>query len=262
MDQSIKLSVVLLICNFGYDSSAVAISDLSLNHSNIGLCAAHTRHHERHNNMPKHLLTAISKVESGQYHRATKQFNAWPWTINVNGTGYRFATKTEAVHQVSQLMARGVKNIDIGCMQVNLRHHPKAFHDIEAAFDPHTNIEYGARYLTALKSDLGSWHKAVAYYHSTNVTRHVPYRNKVYDMWRQEHQRPPAALIRRNQHLPAVNKSPAKLYKRQSGINHNWRLVDARQQLKHYKTRARQILANNKLKCQSITSIKPLSSVH
>jgi len=52
---------------------------------------------------------------------------AWPWTINAQGKGQFFKTKAEAVKAIKNLQAQGVKSIDVGCMQINLSYHGKAF---------------------------------------------------------------------------------------------------------------------------------------
>ena len=50
------------------------------------------------------------------------------------------------------VQAQGVRSIDIGCMQVNLMHHPNAFATLDAAFDPLANALYAARFLTELRA--------------------------------------------------------------------------------------------------------------
>ena len=90
----------------------------------------------------------------------------WPWTINAEGTGRFFESKAEAIAAVEALQARGVRSIDVGCMQVNLMHHPHAFASLDEAFDPQANAAYGARFLSALHHDLGAWPAATAAYHS------------------------------------------------------------------------------------------------
>ena len=66
------------------------------------------------------------------------------------GEGRYFPTKNEAVAAVRELQLRGIRNVDVGCMQVNLMHHGDAFESIEAALEPEINVAYGARYLAAL----------------------------------------------------------------------------------------------------------------
>src|SRR5690606_29172097 len=65
----------------------------------------------------------------------------------------------------------GKESIDVGCMQVNLKHHPKAFDSIEQAFNPKHNIGYAASFLREKYEQLGTWSQAIAHYHS--ATHHL-----------------------------------------------------------------------------------------
>ena len=145
--------------------------------------AKHLRFMEEKHCIPKGLLGAISKVESGRYHAGHKSSLPWPWTICVEGEGRFFPTKREAIEAVRHFRAKGIKNIDVGLMQINLLHHPRAFSCLEEAFDPQKNIEYAAKFLTALKREHSTWSQAVAHYHSALPHHHIPYRHKVYHMW-------------------------------------------------------------------------------
>ncbi len=133
---------------------------------------------ERANDMPQALLQAISLVETGRRGPDGKH-TAWPWTINSHGKGYRFATKDDAIWAVRRLMADGARSIDIGCMQVNLRYHPRAFTSLEEAFDPAANMAYAASFLTRLKDRHGNWRAASARYHSYNPKLREKYANRV-----------------------------------------------------------------------------------
>ena len=86
--------------------------------------------------IPDKLMPAISRVESGRLDPVTKQVRAWPWTVNVEGAGFFFDTKDGAIDAVRALQARGVRSIDVGCMQVNLMHHPTAFASLDEARRP------------------------------------------------------------------------------------------------------------------------------
>ena len=74
--------------------------------------------------IPPQLLAAIGRVESGRRDPASGVMAPWPWTINAEGQGSFFDTKAQAIAAVQALQARGVQSIDVGCMQVNLMHHP------------------------------------------------------------------------------------------------------------------------------------------
>lgn len=138
---------------------------------------------ERAQGIPARLLTAISLAESGRRDDDSREIIAWPWTINAEGEGRFFATKAAAIAAVKKLRARGVTSIDVGCMQVNLHHHPDAFASLDDAFDPEHNVAYAAQFLKELKDDTRSWTMAIGYYHSTTRALNMPYRNKVYRLW-------------------------------------------------------------------------------
>ncbi len=143
-------------------------------------CEAAIAAAEKQPRIPDKLLPAISRVESGRFDPATKRVRAWPWTINVEGAGFFFDAKDEAVAAVRALQARGVRSIDIGCMQVNLMHHPTAFASLDDAFEPTVNARYAARFLTALYRQSGDWNLAAANYHSANADRGEDYQRRVF----------------------------------------------------------------------------------
>lgn len=130
--------------------------------------------------LPDKLMPAISRVESGRLDPVTRRVRPWPWTINVEGTGFFFDTKDQAVAAVRALQARGVRSIDVGCMQVNLMHHPTAFASLDDAFEPAVNARYAARFLMALYRQTGDWSLAAANYHSANADRGEDYQRRVF----------------------------------------------------------------------------------
>lgn len=169
---------------------------------------------------PFALLAALTVAEAGRP-AAEGRMRAWPWTINVEGRGYFFTSKNEAVWAVRRLLAEGVRSIDIGCMQVNLRFHPRAFTSLEEAFEPRSNIAYGAHFLKRLQLNSASWDTAIANYHSYSPHLNSRYAARVKKIWRQERLRlttagrdriaAPALPIRRPANLafaPAQATSP------------------------------------------------------
>ena len=132
--------------------------------------------------VPARLMGAIGLVESGR-RDADGRSGAWPWTINAEGYGRHFASKAEAVAAVQDMRARGVRSIDVGCMQVNLMHHPAAFASLDDAFDPALNARYAARFLNQLRAQTGSWPRAVAGYHSFTPDLGERYAAKVLAAW-------------------------------------------------------------------------------
>ena len=133
--------------------------------------------------IPHQLLRSIGLVESGRPDPVTGRVMPWPWTINVSGTGYFFASSEEAVAAVRDFQAKGIKSIDVGCAQVNLLHHPTAFSTLERAFDPEANADYAARFLKSLYGDTGNWPLAAAAYHSRLAERGNDYARKVLALW-------------------------------------------------------------------------------
>lgn len=124
--------------------------------------------------MPKNTLQAIAFTESGQYFKG-KGMIAWPWIINVQGRGYLFPTKEKAVQAAELLVKSGRTNFDIGCMQINYKHHGAAFNTLHDAFSPQKNIDYAGRFLKSLFDKNKSWKLAQAHYHSGNPKLHTPY---------------------------------------------------------------------------------------
>jgi hypothetical protein len=167
----------------------------------MNMCDPFIRRYEAAHGIPHKLLTAISLAESGR--KVGGSVVAWPWSINANGTPYIFATKGEAIRMVRKLHLLGITSIDVGCMQVNLKQHPKAFPTLEAAFDPASNIAYAAKFLKAKKEDKGSWVNAVAHYHSSTPQHHVPYRARVLKIWQKIH----AGRLSIPQFLPEVTQT-------------------------------------------------------
>ena len=129
------------------------------------------------------LLLAIGMVESGRVDPATGHVAPWPWTINVGGTGYFFDSKAAAIIAVQAAQAAGVQSIDVGCMQINLLHHPNAFATLDEAFEPRTNAQYGGHFLRQLQGLLGSWPAAAAAYHSMTPELGMAYVTKVAVFW-------------------------------------------------------------------------------
>ncbi len=160
------------------------------------MCAKATNRVERESRIPRQLLRAISKIESGRYHEGKRVVMAWPWTVMAEGRGRYLPSKQAAIAEVEELLARGVRNIDVGCMQVNLFYHGDAFANLEEAFDPLANVTYAAEFLTSLAIETGSWAKAVARYHSANPERYVAYRARVHTTWRKEREKYLLALER------------------------------------------------------------------
>ena len=148
------------------------------------LCDAAIAASEKEAKLPARVLAAIALRESGRLDPATGRARPWPWTINFEGSGRYFATQEEAIAAVKEIQAAGGQSIDVGCMQVNLMHHPSAFASLEDAFDPRRNAAYSARFLKNLFASLGDWGPAIGAYHSRTPGRSEVYRDQVVATWR------------------------------------------------------------------------------
>ena len=146
------------------------------------LCEHEIARVERQYNIPHGLFMAIGTVESGRS-VTSRGKRPWPWTLCVNGKSYYCSTKSAAIATAKRLIARGVRNIDVGCMQVNLLHHSKAFKSLSEAFTPKHNVEYAAKFFSQLRNTYSSWTHAVGYYHSKTPKFYKKYCKNVYNAW-------------------------------------------------------------------------------
>jgi len=152
----------------------------------LGVCKQATEKIERKLRLPKRLLNAISLTETGRWNTRKKELIAWPWTVYSEGRGRYLPSKKAAIAEVRKLKAKGVQNIDVGCMQVNLYWHPNAFKSLEDAFNPAINTNYAGKLLKSLQQSSRSWNRAIAYYHSQTKKFNEPYRKKVMKIWQIE----------------------------------------------------------------------------
>jgi hypothetical protein len=163
---------------------------------------------EKMTNMPAQMLMSVALAESGTWDKANRAKIAWPWTVTSGSDGRYFKTKAEAIAWVKTLRSRGVTNIDVGCMQINLQHHANAFVNLEEAFDPVANVAYGAAFLMELFQEKKSWPVAIGLYHSATPALHYAYRNKVQLIWNEERRR--AMDAQRQAQLAAYQAQQAK----------------------------------------------------
>lgn len=155
----------------------------------IETCRTATANTEKSLRLPKRLLNAISLAETGRWHEKNREIIAWPWTVYSEGRGRYLPSKAAAIAEVKKLKAKGVKNIDVGCMQVNLHWHPNAFKSLNQAFDPDINASYAGKLLNKLRNDSRSWNMAVAHYHSRTKKYNIPYKKKVLKLWGDDRKR-------------------------------------------------------------------------
>jgi hypothetical protein len=189
------------------------------------LCRQAIQAAERAHAIPVGLMAAIGRVESGRPDPVTAQVNPWPWTLNAEGEGAFYPTKPEALAAIQSMQARGIRSIDVGCMQINLMHHPAAFASLAQAFDPTANADYAARFLRDLYGQAGDWGRAAALYHSATPELGAEYRRKVMAVWPEEIQnsRTPlasawAATLNTRAFAPPLRGVPPRIIPAASGF--------------------------------------------
>ncbi len=143
-------------------------------------CTDAVRVAEQRHGTPPGLLLAIARAESGRPVPPLPGLQPWPWAINADGAALYFDSKPAAVAWTRLALARGVRQIDVGCMQINLQSHPSAFGSLEQAFEPSSNADYAARFLVRLQGDAGgNWFEATGWYHSRTPVLAADYRERV-----------------------------------------------------------------------------------
>ena len=131
-------------------------------------------------------MYAIARVESGRARSDGVGGTApWPWTVTVEGDGRYYESKQQAVRVVEQMQRDGRSNIDVGCMQVNLYHHGRAFRTLSEALDPVNNVAYATEYLVVLYKRYNNWEEAIKHYHSSDPTKHDYYLSRVKRAWKE-----------------------------------------------------------------------------
>ncbi len=114
--------------------------------------------------IPDNILLGIGLQEAGR--KLGGELTVWPWAVNAAGEGRYFDSAVDAISWVNERLSGGVRSIDVGCMQINLRWHPEAFQTLEDGFDPTINADYAARFLVDLYRRTGDWAVAAGSYHS------------------------------------------------------------------------------------------------
>lgn len=142
--------------------------------------------------IPDNLLLAIGLQETGIKGK-DGVMTVWPYSVNAKGVGKWFNTKAEAIDWANKKYSSGIKSIDIGCMQINQKWHPKAFINIEEGFDERKNVTYAAELLVSLKKKTGSWKKGAATFHSATpkhrnkyaklLSKKIKYANKHFNYY-------------------------------------------------------------------------------
>ena len=110
--------------------------------------------------IPVGILYSVGLTETGR--RGSLQ----PYALNIEGRAHFAATASEAKSEFALARSRGIKLIDLGCMQINHHYHADAFDRLDDMLDPPSNVDYAARFLKSLRRRHGNWSMAVARYHA------------------------------------------------------------------------------------------------
>lgn len=161
------------------------------------ICAEVARRVEREQGIPDGLIQAVALAETGRWDPGGHRSYAWPWTVTSKHETYYLPDQPRALAKVRELQAAGRRNIDVGCMQMNLMWHGEAFDSVAHALEPQANVSYGAGFLSRLQLDTRSWSLATARYHSSNPDRGNAYRAKVYRLWEGVRDAAPRAAVAR-----------------------------------------------------------------
>ena len=152
------------------------------NTDKLKLCKNTIESIELQTDIPKGLLLGIGKAEA--IRKINNKFIIWPWTINHAGKSLFFDNKEQMKNYVFKNLKRKDFNIDVGCMQINIKWHKKNFKKISDMFEVNPNISYAASFLKQLKNKHGSWDKAIKHYHSSDPKKNNPYLIKVKSFWK------------------------------------------------------------------------------
>lgn len=119
--------------------------------------------------IPFKLLQSIAYVES-RFH---------PWSLNIKGQSYLFASQQQAEAFLDKSLKEGHKSIDIGCAQINWQWHGHHFQAAKDLLSPTTCLKYAARLLKSQHRLTKSWMKAALLYHSSNPQHQQIYRQRL-----------------------------------------------------------------------------------
>ena len=155
---------------------------LADNNDKLKLCENTIESVELQTDIPKGLLLGIGKAEA--IRKINNKYIIWPWTINHAGKSLFFDNKEQMKNYVFKNLKRKDFNIDVGCMQINIKWHKNNFKKISDMFEVNPNISYAASFLKQLKNKHGSWDKAIKHYHSSDPKKNNPYLIKVKNFWK------------------------------------------------------------------------------
>lgn len=138
----------------------LTVKSMSEAHARSNSCEREIQNAAARYGIPEGILYSVGLAETG--HKGSLQ----PFALNIEGKAVFSKSVEEAVVVFNEARARGVKLIDLGCMQINHHFHGEHFASPEDMLVPSKNVQYAARFLSQLHSKHESWTMAVARYHA------------------------------------------------------------------------------------------------
>jgi soluble lytic murein transglycosylase-like protein len=179
--KNLTLFFLLISLYFSPEIAIAKNSSSKIDYSSASRCARAIAFYEKKYSIPKNLLYSLSLAETRKYVKRYKSGVAWAWTFQSNGSSKYFYNYHDALKFLKLNIAKGNKNIDVGCTQINWRYHKHDFKmKPELMLDPNRNVEWTARSLKKNFKKTKSWKKAVSLHHSNKNSQ--KYVKKVYKM--------------------------------------------------------------------------------
>lgn len=125
-----------------------------------------------------HELYGIALQETGMRWR-DGSFRPWPWTLYAPSGPERYASRADAEAALKRHLRRGVVDIDVGLMQVNLRYHGHRVANPADLLDPRLNLWVAAAILRETRGASTGKRQAIARYHSWRDERGDRYAGRV-----------------------------------------------------------------------------------
>jgi hypothetical protein len=141
------------------------------------LCRDAARAAAARHGIPVEMMQAITLVETRR--KIGGITGPWPWTLNIDGKGYWYDTRSEALGHARREIAGGRLSVDLGCFQLNYRWHGGNFAALDEMLDPALAADYAARFLGELFAETGDWMRAAGHYHSRTPIHAQRYRGMI-----------------------------------------------------------------------------------
>lgn len=114
--------------------------------------------------IPSVVLYAVALQESGI--RRGGRLIPWPWTLNVAGQSWRFATRADACAGLRRaLRSTPHTRVDAGLGQINLGYQKQRFDQPCDLLDPYRNLAIAAEILREQHTPGENWLLAIGRYH-------------------------------------------------------------------------------------------------